>query len=94
MALLHIRNFIHVGLFYGSLLPYTQKSCIHRRRKSDWNNYDCQNFQQVYTGVPVHIKHVFTGVSNFHTSFHLSKRSPRHSKDLSGKLIVLEIGEP
>jgi len=25
-------------------------------------NYDCQNFQQVFTGVPVHIKHVITGV--------------------------------
>ena len=27
----------------------------------------------------------------FHTSFHVGKRSPRHSKDLSGKLIDLEI---
>jgi len=28
---------------------------------------------------------------NFHTSFHVWKRSPRHSKDLSGKLIDLEV---
>ena len=27
-----------------------------------YNNYYCQNFQQVFTGVPVHIKHVITGV--------------------------------
>jgi len=26
------------------------------------NNYDCQIFQQVFTAVPVHIKHVFSGV--------------------------------
>ena len=26
------------------------------------NNYDCQSFQQVSTGVPVHIMHVFSGV--------------------------------
>jgi len=25
------------------------------------NNHDYQNFQQVFTGVPVHIKHVFKG---------------------------------
>jgi len=25
------------------------------------NNYDCQIFQQVFTGVPVHIKYVFSG---------------------------------
>ena len=25
---------------------------------------DCQNFQQVSTGVPVHVKHVFSGVPN------------------------------
>ena len=28
---------------------------------------------------------------NFHTSFYVCKRSPRHSKNLSGKLIDLEI---
>jgi len=25
-------------------------------------NYDCQNFQLIFTGVPVHISHVFSGV--------------------------------
>ena len=29
--------------------------------------------------------------SNFHSNFHVGKGSPRHSKDLSGKLIDLEI---
>jgi len=53
-----------------------------------WNNYDCQNFQQVFTVVPVHIKHVFMGIPK---KFHVSKRSCRNSKDLSGKRIDLEI---
>jgi len=26
------------------------------------NNYDCQNFQQVFTELPTHMKHVFSGV--------------------------------
>jgi len=33
------------------------------------NIYDCQNLQQVFTGVPVHIKHVFTGVPNISNKF-------------------------
>ena len=33
------------------------------------NNYACQNFQQVFTAVPVHIKHVFTGVPKFSYKF-------------------------
>jgi len=37
------------------------------------NNYDCQNFQQVFTAVPVHIKHVFLGVPKF--SHRLSRES-------------------
>ena len=55
------------------------------------NNYDCQNFQQVFSGVSVHIKHVFSGVPNISRSFQLSKRSPRHSKENPGKLDNLEI---
>jgi len=27
--------------------------------------YDCQNFKQVFMGVPVTLKHVFTGVPKF-----------------------------
>ena len=27
------------------------------------NHYDCQKIQQVFPGVPVHFKHVFTGIS-------------------------------
>ena len=33
------------------------------------NNYDCQNFQQVFTGVPVHIKHVVAGVFTIANNF-------------------------
>ena len=54
------------------------------------NNYDCQNIEQVLTGVPIHIKHVFTGVPKIPNDFQLSKQSPHHSKDLSGTLIDLE----
>jgi len=34
-----------------------------------WNNYDCQNFKRVFTGVPVHIKHVLTEVPKFSSKF-------------------------
>jgi len=33
------------------------------------NNYDCQNFQQVFTGVPAHIKQVPTGVPKILNQF-------------------------
>ena len=54
---------------------------------------DCQNFQQVFTGVPVRIKHIFTRVPKFSHEFQVCKRSPHHSlaTDLSGKSIDLEI---
>jgi len=56
-----------------------------------WNSCDCQNYQQVFTGVPVHIKHVFLGVHKFlKTSFHVSKRSHCHSKEWAGKSPNLE----
>jgi len=29
------------------------------------HNYDCQKFQQVFTGVPEYIKHIFAGVPKF-----------------------------
>ena len=37
------------------------------------------------------MKQIVTRVPDISTSFHVSKRSPRHSKDVSGKLIDLEI---
>jgi len=60
------------------------------------NNCDCQIFQQVFTGVPVHISNTFSREpphfqTNCQTNFRVSKQSPQHSKDLSGKLIDLEI---
>ena len=63
----------------------------HRREDRTPNNYDCQDFQYVFTGVPVHIKHMFTGVPNISDKFHDSKQSPRHPQDLWGKLTDLEI---
>jgi len=33
------------------------------------SNYDCQNFQQVFTGVPLHVKHVFPGVPKIPNKF-------------------------
>ena len=33
------------------------------------NIYDCQNFQHVFSGVPVHIKQIFTGVPKFSNEF-------------------------
>ena len=33
------------------------------------NNYDCQNTQQVVTGVPIHIKHIFMGVPKIPITF-------------------------
>jgi len=45
--------------------------------------------QQLFTGGPVHIKHVFIGVPKFQTGFHVSKRSPRHSKHLPGNRVEI-----
>ena len=58
-------------------------------RTSD--NYECQNFGTFSRECP-YISNTFSRESpNFRTSFHVSKQSPRHSKDLSGKLVHLEI---
>jgi len=54
---------------------------------------------KIFTGVPIHIQHVFMGVPNtfswesptFQPRFQSSKRSSRYSKDLSGKMTDLEI---
>ena len=60
-------------------VSFTGLSCVyHRRRRSDLNNYDCQNFQQVFTRES----------QNFHTSFLVCKRTPRHSKDLTSNRLI------
>ena len=56
-----------------------------------WNNYDCLNFQQFFTRIPVHIKYVFSGVLKFLIRFSLRKRNPHHSKEWTGNLSNLEI---
>jgi len=49
---------------------YVQK-CVYTTAGGDRtsNNYDCQNFQQIFTGVPVHTKHVFMGVPKYWYKF-------------------------
>jgi len=42
---------------------------FHEQRRSDLNNYDWQNFKQVFTGVPVTFKYVFTGVPKIRNKF-------------------------
>jgi len=45
---------------------------FHRRRRSDsvkFKQSRLSNFRQVYTGVPVHIKHVFLGVPKISNGF-------------------------
>ena len=47
------------------------------------NIYDCQNFQQVFTGNSLHDKHMFPGVPNFHTSFPITDNLKSKIIDLS-----------
>ena len=76
-----MREGIHTGMYYISHVSL-HKSLIAAppsRKKVSYvptdegdrtsNNYDCQNFQQVFTGVPVHIKHVITGVPKISDKF-------------------------
>jgi len=50
----------------------TSSTATHRGDRTS-NNYDCQKFQQVFTGVPVHIKHVFSGLPKISNSFSFSR---------------------
>jgi len=52
-----------------------------------YNNYDSQNFQQVFTGVPVHVKHVFLGVSK-----HLNWFSRDQTESLSLSRVTRKTG--
>ena len=49
------------------------------------NIYDCQNFKQVFTGVPVTFKQVFTGVPKILNVFHGSKRKSPSLQKVDGK---------
>ena len=66
-------------------------TCIYTADGGDRteNIYDCQNFQQVFTGVPVYIELVVTGIPKISNQFSrvLNGVPPRHSQDVSGKLI-------
>ena len=49
----------------------------------DWtsNNYHCQNFQPLFTGVPVHVKHIFSGVPKIWNRLSREWTESRHSKE-------------
>jgi len=52
------------------------------------NNYDCQICNKVSKESP-YISNTYSRESpEFQTGFHLSKRSPRHSKDWAGKYLI------
>jgi len=53
-----------VLLWWNSVIGAKVPEWAHAARHDD-----CQNFQQVFTGVPVHIKHVFTGVPKISYKF-------------------------
>jgi len=52
----------HVWYVWGLPWKFVGNSRSRRRGSDHWNNNDCHNSQQVFTGVPIHIKHVCTGV--------------------------------
>jgi len=51
-------------------------------------NYGCQTCAPVFTRVPIHIKHISTGILKF---LWLCKRRARHSKDVRSKSLDLGI---
>ena len=55
------------------------------------NNYDFQNIRQVFTGIPIHTKHVFTRVPKIPKISQLSKQGPRHWKETEDFCFYLEI---
>jgi len=67
MHIVHTNKYssIFLGHAYNC---YTREGTIDRGDQTS-KNYDCQNFQQLFTGGPVHIKHVFTGVPEISNEF-------------------------
>jgi len=67
MHIVHTNKYssIFLGHAYNC---YTREGTIDRGDQTS-KNYDCQNFQQLFTGGPVHIKHVFTGVPEISNKF-------------------------
>ena len=70
-----------------SMCDMTHSYVWHATNGGDrtWNKYDCENIQRVSTGVPVYINHIFMGIPNLHTIFHVCNRSPRYFNYLWGK---------
>ena len=54
------------------------------------NHYDCQKFNQVFTGVPTSQTHSY-GSPKIQNIFYGRERSARHSNDCTGKLYDLEM---
>ena len=67
MHIVHTNKYssIFLGHAYNC---YTREGTIDRGDQTS-KNYDCQNFRQLFTGGPVHIKHVFTGVPEISNEF-------------------------
>jgi len=72
-------------------VPYTYACvCIdHRQRRSDLKIIITAQFsnKQIFTGVPVHIKHVFTGVPRFSYTFLLVKTESPSLKGFDEKVV-------
>ena len=74
---------IHLCVMTHSSVRHDSHICVscHGRRRSDLNNCDCQNFKQVFAGVSVNFKQVFTKVN----------RSPFDSKETPETPVDLQI---
>ena len=69
MALLQNRPII-ISILLAEATPYQQcESTFHGQSRCEWTDYYWQDIQQVFTGVPVHIKHVLTGVPKISNEF-------------------------
>ena len=63
--MVYIYTYIHIYIYTYICIHTDIYGLSAERGDRTRNNYDCQNFQQDFTGVPVHIKHVFSGVPKF-----------------------------
>ena len=59
-----------VALWCHVIMMHVNMMCLKFIMATDggdrtYNKYDCQNFHQVFVGVPINIQHVFSGVPKF-----------------------------
>ena len=67
----HCNTLQHIDILQHTTTHCNTRLNIYRAntRLCPSDNYDCQKFQQVFTGVPVHIKHVLTEVPQILNKF-------------------------